>query len=1039
MRLQHSDAIPALPRSVRRTLWWLKLWRPSEGKSELSAHAGDLRAKSKDVTHSSADTSNFPDLPGGAGDREAQHHRAPASTNRPFRLATFNCRTLKAPWRRGLLAQLAKDLHIDVLMLQELSILSGPDLQHEDLGGGWTLFFTSASSRGNGGVGALISPRPRNSVACHPLTSRLLRVDLRLRRRTAHLFCAYAPTAAKPEEASEFFDHLSAVLDDVAHRNTLVVLGDLNAVMRRSDLAPFVTLPENGNTDALVNLIEQHDLVSVNTTFRKPEHRLATFAGCKKRRRNATGPNATTRLAQLDHVLMCSRERRRVRNCDTITPLIVHSDHKLLYCDILLKDPLYRPPRGKSKRNFSALRNATVGNQFTRVLESALDKHQTPDYSEVCRAIHSAAERTLPLVKPSQLSQPVWMSDPKIQKARKRVQNLRRQKRPSVEAEQVLASIYKEQERAAVKDAIHAVSSAVPDRKASAVWTAIDILTGRKRHCPNCVPGDTAEERKRELKNFFESTVNLPSPPLPNSLPLPPNTPLPDPENFNTGAVSSSEVIAIAMRNPGGKAAGPDGVPAEVLRIPRVASEVARLINNVMLDGEAAPPEWTMAYMVPIPKKAGSAKVEDYRGISLMSCAAKTYNKILLTRLQPVLDPFLRKEQNGFRPRRSTVTQILALRRVIEESKVHKADLVCIFVDFQKAFDSVARDSLPLILRAYNVPEMLITAVMALYNNTSAAVITPDGLTDTFTTSSGVLQGDTLAPFLFVLVLDWVLRTSLSSRDDGYVLCKRTSSRHPEKRLAFLAYADDLALLASSAENAQRMLNALAETASRVGLVINDKKTKVLTVPTDLQAAIQLPSFNSSTPSLLPRCEEFRYLGGLVPSVREDIRRRRRLAWAAFRSVRVVLQSTALSNVQRGRLFQAVVETVLLYNAETWTLTDAHERLLNATHTRMLRAAFRAHHLGSTTNAALYQLAGLQPPSEVLRRRRTKMAGHVLRARTYCPEPLQETLLLSLQGQRRRGQARTRSYVEQLFEDVNAPDQVTGVRHVEQLAEKRLI
>ena len=420
-----------------------------------------------------------------------------------------------------------------------------------------------------------------------------------------------------------------------------------------------------------------------------------------------------------------------------------------------------------------------------------------------------------------------------------------------------------------------------------------------------------------------------------------------------------------------------------------------------------------------------------------MSCATKIY-KILLNRLQPVLDPFLRKEQNGFRPNRSTVTQILALRRVIEESKIHKADLVCIFVDFQKAFDSLTRNSLPLILRAYNVPEMLITAVMALYNNTSAAVITPDGLTDTFPTSSGVLQGDTLAPFLFVLVLDWVLRTSLSSKD-GYVLCKRTSSRHQEKRLALLSYADDLALLASSAENAQRMLNALAETSSRVGLVINVEKTKVLTVPTDLPADIHLTSLDSSAPSLLPRCGGFRYLGGLVPSVREDIRRRRGLAWAAFRSVRVVLQSAALSNIQRGRLFQAVVETVLLYNAETWTLTDAHERLLNAIHTRMLRAAFRAHHLGSTTNAALYQLAGLQPPSDVLRRRRTKMAGHVLRARTYCPEPLQETLLLTLHGQRRRGQARTRTYVDQLCEDVHAPDQASRVLHVEQLAEKRSI
>ena len=84
---------------------------------------------------------------------------------------------------------------------------------------------------------------------------------------------------------------------------------------------------------------------------------------------------------------------------------------------------------------------------------------------------------------------------------------------------------------------------------------------------------------------------------------------------------------------------------------------------------------------------------------------------------------------------------------------------------------------------------------MALYRNTTAAVITPDGLSDMFSTTSGVLQGDTLAPFLFVLLLDWVLRTAFPTTEDGFLLRQRTSSRHPELRILALAYADDLALL----------------------------------------------------------------------------------------------------------------------------------------------------------------------------------------------------------------------------------------------------
>ena len=64
-----------------------------------------------------------------------------------------------------------------------------------------------------------------------------------------------------------------------------------------------------------------------------------------------------------------------------------------------------------------------------------------------------------------------------------------------------------------------------------------------------------------------------------------------------------------------------------------------------------------------------------------------------------------------------------------------------------------------------------------------------------------------------------------------------------------------------------------------------------------------------------------------------------------------------------------MVKGVLLYNVESWTLTDALEEQLDVAYARMLRAAFRAHHLGPLTTKALYQRAGLDPLSEVLRRR----------------------------------------------------------------------
>ena len=56
-----------------------------------------------------------------------------------------------------------------------------------------------------------------------------------------------------------------------------------------------------------------------------------------------------------------------------------------------------------------------------------------------------------------------------------------------------------------------------------------------------------------------------------------------------------------------------------------------------------------------------------------------------------------------------------------------------------------------------------------------------------------------------------------------------------------------------------------------------------------------------------------------------------------------------------------------------------------------------------------------------------------------CAEPVQDVLLLTLQGLRRRGQARTRRYVDNLLEDVRAPDDLSGVNFLRNLGLKRAL
>ena len=122
-------------------------------------------------------------------------------------------------------------------------------------------------------------------------------------------------------------------------------------------------------------------------------------------------------------------------------------------------------------------------------------------------------------------------------------------------------------------------------------------------------------------------------------------------------------------------------------------------------------------------------------------------------------------------------------------AKKQRATLL--FVDFTKAFESIHRGKLEKILLAYGLPKETVAAIMILYRNTKVKVWPPNGDTEYFDIVAGVLQGDTLAPYLFIICPDYVLRTSIDKiRENVFELTKKRSRRHPAKTITDADYAD---------------------------------------------------------------------------------------------------------------------------------------------------------------------------------------------------------------------------------------------------------
>ena len=101
--------------------------------------------------------------------------------------------------------------------------------------------------------------------------------------------------------------------------------------------------------------------------------------------------------------------------------------------------------------------------------------------------------------------------------------------------------------------------------------------------------------------------------------------------------------------------------------------------------------------------------------------------------------------------------------------------------------------------------------------------------TDYFVIVAGVLQGDILAPFLFIICLDYVLRTSIDKmKDNGFKLAKERSRKYLPQTITDTDYADDIALLANTVVLAITLPHSLERAAVGIGLHVNADKTEYM-------------------------------------------------------------------------------------------------------------------------------------------------------------------------------------------------------------------
>ena len=903
-------------------------------------------------------------------------------------IGTLNVRTARERHKQLELASLFMESGVSILGVQEHRIVHGEEIKIERYKG--CRFITVSAWRNSGGssvggVGMMVTERAYGAISfIRAYGSRILTVSFDGNPRLT-VINVYSPTEGD-EEAVEFHDNLRAAIAEVPGHHLLLVIGDMNARLGKEtddDHGWYFHKVTNQNGKLFRDTLLEGRLEATNHRFEKRRGKLWTHLS-----------DMTLTKGQIDYICICRKWINTLKNTEAYESFkSMGSDHRVVICKLKLSLRKSKRPPKQVRYDYGALKSdgelhlkfaVEVSNRYSclsgRDEEEEVTLSATESYDKFVGAVQEASKLLLPKKQPRKQT---WASDdPRVVEKREELNKAQeiyhqdpgeRNRERVAQRKELLRECYGTVEGEFLKEKIRGIERYHQNTKKS--WDLVNEVTQRKKANCGLIDGGSATERLKSWESHFVNLLGQP-PSVPDE-DIPIRTISPPLDMIETGPFTKAELVTARKQIKEGTAAGEDGIAPEVMKRVDLDDIMLKFYNDPLSGGDI-PEQWKTSLIIPIPKKGDLTKTDSYRGIALTSIPGKTLNRMILNRIKVGMEGILRRNQNGFRKGRSCASHILALRRILEGAREKNLEAVMTFIDFRKAFDSVHRGILMKILRAYGIPDKLVDLIEKTYTDTFAKVMTPDGLTEAFRILAGVLQGDTLAPYIFIIVVDYIMRTSMADLEEpGFTLKPRQSRRHPAEKLADVEFADDVALITESIKQAQEFLHSLEEAANAVGLHMNESKTKYLCVNTPRPIPAPLVS---SSGRVLEEVDDFVYLGSWIASSEHDFLVRKAKAWAACHKMRNIWQSDLRRDLKIS-LFQATVESILLYGSETWTMTESLRKKIDGCYTRMLwmvlDSNWKVRRRTRQTNAQTY--GNLQRVTTKIQQRRMRLAGHLHR------------------------------------------------------------
>ena len=889
------------------------------------------------------------------------------------RIGNWNIRTLTETSRLAQVEKEMKRYHIEILGLSEVRWKNSGEINTSN---GNYMIFSGRDDTHEQGVGILTTNKAKKALMeWKPVNSRIIVARFHSKIRNTTIIQCYAPTEDADETTKdEFYEQLQATLASTHRNDVKIIQGDLNAKIG-TDNTDLTTVMgknaldsvRNNNGERLVDFCITNQLFIGGSRF--PHKNIHKYTW--------TSPDGRTKN-QIDHVMVNKKFLTSLQDVRTMRGADVHSDHQLVIAQFQIKPAAVKHTKtNRRKFNTNRLRNIETNHVFNETLQLNLHRNEATSIEQRWNQIEGAYIKTASDVLGYQEhNRKPWISDDTWNKIEERRQlkiqmhqhNTAEVKHKYEEIARQIKKMARNDRRQFSENILKDAEEAAAIQNMRALHQCVRKVTGKITNIPPIKDANgqiltTDEAQLKRWKKYFEedvidSTENLWSSIDTNN------------ETSNTHPPTEREVKSVIEKLKNNKAAGTDNITAEIFKgnPSTTASTLTPIIQEVWNSGKI-PQKWKEGLTITIPKKGDLRECKNWRGISLLNTTIKILAMIILDRISPTINAKLRNEQAGFRPGRSCTDHINSIRIITEQSNEWNSPLYLLFVDFERAFDTINRNAIWQTLHEMGIPKKLIELIQEMYRDAGNRVQYKGKQSGTYYNNQGVRQGCVLSPTLFLIVLDGIMRKLDTTSPNG-IQWGLTG------RLNDLDYADDICLLSHKHSDMQQKVQQLSDLANEVGLKINIRKTKIMRFNTNITTPIHINDIQ------IEDVNEFVYLGCTVAKTggtEEDINKRINKARHTFNMLHKVWNTSVLSRKTKIRMFNSCVKSVLLYGCETWKHTEKIRKKLQVFINKCLRRLLKCFWPNVISNIDLHRKTNQSDIATEIKRRKWRWIGHTLR------------------------------------------------------------